>query len=69
MEEDDLVIQNIIEDNGIGIANNVLEDMIEEDGIGVADQDDHYDGTSAYDNDDEDNIDIPILDKAHEPLY
>ena len=33
---------------------NFLEDMIEEDGIGV---------------DDEDSLDIPILEKAYEPLY
>ena len=43
--------------------------MIEEDGMGAIDQDDHDDGTSTYDNDDEDGIDIPILEKAYEPLY
>ena len=49
--------------------DNVLEDMIEEDGIGVANEDAHDDGTSASNNDDEDGLDIPILEKAYEPLY
>ena len=57
------------EDNVIGVVDNVLEDMIKQDGIVVADQDDHDDGTSTFDNDDEDGIDIPILEKAYEPLY
>ena len=49
--------------------DNVLEDMIEEDGIRETDEDAHNDSTSASDNDDEDGIDIPILEKEHEPLY
>ena len=49
--------------------DNVLEDMIEEDGIGVVNEDAHDDGTSAFDNDVEDSLDIPILEKAYEPLY
>ena len=49
--------------------DNVPEDMIEEDGIGIGDEDDHDDGTSASNNDDEDGLYIPILEKAHEPLY
>ena len=49
--------------------DNVPEDMIGEDGIGVANQDDHNDGTSTSDNDDEDGLDIPILEKAYKPLY
>ena len=43
--------------------------MIGEDGIGVVDQDDHDDGTNSCDNDDEDGFDIPILEKAYEPLH
>ena len=49
--------------------DNVLEDIIKEDGIGTTDEDDHDDGTSASDNDDEDGLDMPLLEKAHEPLY
>ena len=49
--------------------NNVPEAMIKEDGIGEVDTDDHDDGTSESDNDDEDGLDIPLLEKAHEPLY
>ena len=49
--------------------DNVLEDMIEEDGIGVGDEEAHNDGSSESDNDDEDGLDIPLLEKAHEPLY
>ena len=49
--------------------DNVPEDMIEEDGIGIADEDAHDDGTSTSNNDDEDGLDIPILEKAHKPLY
>ena len=47
----------------------MLEDMIEEYGIDITDQDDHDDGTSASDNDDEDGLDIPILEKAHKRIY
>ena len=54
------------EEDGISIAYNVLEDMIEEDSIGTTDQDE---GTSTFDNDDEYVLDIPILEKAHKPLY
>ena len=43
--------------------------MIEEDGIGAVDEDAHDDGTSTSDNDDEDGLDIPLLEKAHEPIY
>ena len=49
--------------------DNVPEDMIEEDGIGAGDEEAHNDGTSESDNDDEDGLDIPLLEKAHEPLY
>ena len=49
--------------------DNVLEDMIEEDGIGAGDEEAHNDGTSESDNDDEDGFDIPLLEKAHDPLY
>ena len=49
--------------------DNVPEDMIEEDVIGVGDEEAHNDGTSESDNDDEDGLDIPLLEKAHEPLY
>ena len=49
--------------------DNVPEDMIEEDGIGVGDEEAHNDGTSESDNDDEDGLDIPLLEKSHEPLY
>ena len=49
--------------------DNVSKDMIEEDGIGIADEDAHDDGTSASDNDDEDGLDIPIFEKAYELLY
>ena len=70
MEEDDPVAENTIEDNDIGVANNVPEDMIEEDFIGAIDQDDHDDGTSTFDNDDDDDgLDMPILEKAYKPLY
>ena len=48
--------------------DNVPEDMIEEDGIGVGDEESHNDGTNKYDNDDEDDLDIPLLEKAHGPL-
>ena len=48
--------------------DNVLEDMIEEDGIGLGDQEAHDDGTSTSDNDDEDGLDIPILEKEYKPL-
>ena len=49
--------------------DNVPEDMIEEDRIGVGDEEAHNDGTSESDNDDEDGLDIPLLEKAHKPLY
>ena len=49
--------------------DDVLEDMIEEDGIGEGDEEAHDDDTSASNNDDEDDLDIPILEKAHKPLY
>ena len=49
--------------------DNVPEDMIEEDGIDTANEYSHDDGTSTFDNDDEDGLDIPLLVKAHEPLY
>ena len=49
--------------------DNVPEDMIEQDGIGAGDEEAHDDGTSAFDNDDEDGLDIPLLEKACEPLY
>lgn len=49
--------------------DNVLEEMIEEDGIDTTDEDDHDYGTSAFNNDDEDDIDIPILEKSYGPLY
>ena len=49
--------------------DNVLEDMIEEDGIGVGDEEAHDDGTSPSNNDYEDGLDIPILEKAYKPLY
>ena len=49
--------------------DNVPEDMIEEDGIGVGDENSQDDGTSTSDNDDEDVIDIPILEKTYKPLY
>lgn len=49
--------------------NNVLEDIIEEDGIGAGDEEAHNDGTSESDNDDEDGLDIPLLEKAHKLLY
>ena len=49
--------------------DNVPEDMIEEDGIGAGDEEAHNDGTSEFDNDDEDGLHIPLLEKAHEPLY
>ena len=69
MEEEDPMTKNKIEDDGISVADNVLEDMIEEDGIGIVDQDDHDNGTSTFDNDDEDGLDIPILKKAYKTLY
>ena len=49
--------------------DSVLEDMIEEDRIGAGDEETHNDGTSESDNDDEDDFDIPLLEKAHKPLY
>ena len=49
--------------------DNVPEDMIEEDGIGAGDEEAHNDGISESDNDDKDGLDIPLLEKAHEPLY
>ena len=49
--------------------DSVSEDMIKEDGIGVANEDTYDDGTSTSNNDDEDGLDIPILEKAHKPLY
>ena len=49
--------------------DNVPEDMIEEDGIGLGDEEAHNDGTSEYDNNDEVGLDIPLIEKAHEPLY
>ena len=49
--------------------DNVPEDMIEEDGIGIADKDAHNDGTSASNNNDEDGLDIPIIEKVHKPIY
>ena len=49
--------------------DSVPEDMIEENGIGASDVEAHNDGTRKSDNDDEDGLDIPLLEKAHEPLY
>ena len=47
--------------------NSLMEE--DEDGIGAGDEEAHNDGTSESDNDDEDGLDIPLLEKAHEPLY
>ena len=49
--------------------DNVPEDMIEEDVIGAGDEEAHNDGTRESDNYDEDGLDIPLLEKAHQPLY
>jgi hypothetical protein len=49
--------------------DNVPENMIEKDGIGTDDEEAQNDGTSQSDNDDEYGLDIPLLEKAHEPLY
>ena len=49
--------------------DNVREDMIKEDHIGTNDEDAHINSTSTFDNDDEDGLDIPLLEKEHEPLY
>ena len=49
--------------------DNVPEDVIEEDGIGVGNEETHNDGTRESNNDDEYGLDIPLLEKAHEPLY
>ena len=43
--------------------------MIEEYGIGESDEEAHDDGTSTSNNDDKDGLDIPLLEKAHDPLY
>ena len=48
---------------------NVPKDMIEEVGNGVGDEEAHNDGTRKSNNDDEDGLDIPLLEKPHEPLY
>ena len=48
--------------------DNLSEDMIEG-GIGVGYEEAHNDGTNASNNDDEDGLNIPLLEKAHEPLY
>lgn len=69
MEEDDPIVDHTIEDYSIRVVDKVREDMIEQDGIGVANQDDNDDGTSMFDNDDEDGSNIPILEKAYETLY
>ena len=47
--------------------DNVPEDMIKEDGIGAGDEETHNDGTRESNNDDDDGLDIPLLEKAHEP--
>ena len=52
VEEDDPITDNTIEDDSIGIVDNVPKDMIEEDDIGTIDQDDHDDDISMFDNDD-----------------
>ena len=49
--------------------DNVPEDMIEEDDIGIGDEDVYNDGTSASNNDNEDGLNLPILEKAHKTLY
>ena len=69
MEEDDPTKENTIEDDGIGVVDNVLAEMIQEYGNVVADQDDHDGGTSASDNDEEYGLDIPIPKKAYKLLY
>ena len=49
--------------------DNVPKDMIKEDGIGASDEEAHNDGTSESNNNDEDGLDMPLLEKAHRPLY
>ena len=59
-----------VEDNTpIEEDDNGPENIIEEDAIGAVDEDTHDDGTSTFDNDDEDGLDIPILEKVNKPLY
>ena len=65
MEEDDPKVENTIEDVGIGVVDNVPENIIEEDVTSTIYKDDEICGS----NDDGDNLDMPIIEKAYEPLY
>lgn len=69
MEEYDLEVENTIEDVGIGAVDNVLENRIEEDGTDATNEDDEDHDSCASNDDDKNNLDIPIIEKAHEPLY
>ena len=66
MEEDGPETENTIEDVGIGVLNNVLENRSEKYFTGATYED--YDSHASND-DDEENLDIPIIEKACEPFY
>ena len=53
MEDDDHVLENTIEDDGI---NTLIHDTFSP-------------SVSNHDDDDDDSLDVPLLEKAYEPLY
>ena len=69
MEDNDLEVEKTIADVGIGTTDNVPKNRIEEDVIGATDEDDEEDDSGARNDDvDEENLDIPLIEKAYEPL-
>ena len=68
-KKDDLEEENIIEDVGIGAIDNVPENRIEEDVTGTIDEDDEDHDNHTSNDDDKENLDIPIIKNAYKPLY
>ena len=70
MKEYDPKAKKTIEDVGIGIADNVPENRVEEDITGTTNEDDEDDNSrTSNDYYEEEKLDIPIINKAYEPLY
>ena len=66
MEKNNHEIESTIQDVGIGAVYNVLEKRIEEDVTSTTDEDDDI---HASNDDYKENLDIPIIEKAYEPLH
>ena len=64
MEEDDTEAENTIKDVGIGATDNVPKNGIEENVTSVTDEDDEDNGIHTSNDDDGENLDIPLIEQA-----